>query len=100
MRGVASDEIGKISWVQIVKDLINHMNKFELYPSGKEQTMEVLKQENNIMTFVRKKLLAAEHVRDWGAENWRQGYQWETFAIILARKIQCGGNEWGRKYKN
>lgn len=38
---MASDEIEKISQVQIVKDLVNHMNEFELYAAAKEKTMEI-----------------------------------------------------------
>lgn len=49
LRGVASDEIGKISWVQIVKDFINCMNESELYPAGKKETMDIFKQRSNIM---------------------------------------------------
>lgn len=52
LRGVASDEIGKISWVQIVKDFINCMNESELYPAGKEETMDIFKEGNNIMVFL------------------------------------------------
>lgn len=48
---MSSDEIGKISWVQIVKDLVNHMNEFELYPAAKEKTMESFKQGSNTMAF-------------------------------------------------
>ena len=48
---MSSDEIGKISWVQIVKDLVNHMNEFELYPAAKEKTMESFKQGSNMMAF-------------------------------------------------
>lgn len=51
LKGVASDEIGKISWVQIVKNLVNHMNEFELYPTGKEETMEVFKKVSNTIAF-------------------------------------------------
>ena len=50
--------------------------------------------------FFRKKILAAEYIRDWGEENQSQGYQWEMFAIILARKIQENGNTWDIKCQN
>ena len=46
---MASDEIEKISRVQIVKDLVNHMNEFELYAAAKEKTMEIFKQGSNLM---------------------------------------------------
>lgn len=49
LRGVASDEIEKISQVQIVKDLVNHTNEFELYAAAKEKTMEIFKQGSNMM---------------------------------------------------
>lgn len=94
MRGVASNEIGKISWVWIVKGLVNHMNKFELYPSGKKETMEVFKQRSNIMTFFLGRKSWQQSVRKIGeGQIQRQGDQWEMFAIMLARKIQGSGNE-------
>lgn len=80
MRGVASDEIGKISWVQIVKDFINCMNESELYPAGKEETMDIFKQRSNVMVLFcflvfcfRKNVLATEYVMDWREEHRRQG---------------------------
>lgn len=74
LRGVANDEIGKISWVQIVKDFINCMNESELYPSGKEETMDIFKEGKNIMVFLfvcfcRKEVLAEKYVRSIGGRD-------------------------------
>lgn len=67
LRGVASDEIGKISKVQVVKDFVNCMNESELYPPSKEETMDIFNQGSNIMAFFffSGKNLAAEYMRDW-----------------------------------
>lgn len=64
MREVARDEIGKISWIQTVKDLINYTNKFELYPVDKRRQWMSLSRKATLWLILRKKILAAEYMRD------------------------------------
>lgn len=64
MREVARDEIGKISWIQTVKDLINYTNKFELYPVDKRRQWMSLSRKATLWLILRKKIQAAEYMRD------------------------------------
>lgn len=64
MREVARDEIGKISWIQTVKDLINYTNKFELYPVDKRRQWMSLSRKATLWLILRKKILTAEYMRD------------------------------------
>lgn len=50
-----------------MKDFVNCMNESELYPPGKEETMDIFNQGSNIMAFFffSGKNLAAEYMRDW-----------------------------------
>lgn len=64
MREVSRDEIGKISWIQTVKDLINYTNKFELYPVDKRRQWMSLSRKATLWLILRKKILAAEYMRD------------------------------------
>lgn len=94
LKGATSDETGKINQVETVKDLVNHTNESELYPAGMEETMQVFRQEGNIMTFFQGENSGSRVCERLERGELEAGISEGNVHNNPGNKIQGGGNKW------